>query len=173
VRAFVAVELGEEVRGKLEELQRGLPEGVRRVKPENLHLTLAFLGELDDAKVEEVKNALDSVSATGFELACKGVGAFPSARFVRVVWVGTQNDELKKLHEQVSTTLKPLGFKVDRFSAHVTIGRPKGRVGLADFLKKHEAQEFGSFKVEKIMLKKSTLTPGGPVYEDVFEKRLG
>src|SRR3989338_1382139 len=122
MRAFVAVELGDEVRGKLAQLQLDLPDEVRRVKPENLHLTLSFLGEIDDEKVGLVKGALDSVSTGAFELECKGVGAFPSADFVRVVWAGALGEGLRLLHSQVNYALKSVGFKEERFSPHITIG---------------------------------------------------
>ncbi len=173
MRAFVAVELNDEVRNKLANLQRDLPGEVRKVKPENLHITLQFLGEIDDAKVEQVKKALGSINTAPFEVQCRGIGAFPSEKFVRVVWAGAESTELEALYKQVHEALKPLGFIEDRFSAHITIGRPKTRVDLQPFLAKHAQTEFGSFKVERVVLMKSMLQPGGPNYEVVYEKRLG
>ena len=175
MRAFVAVELNEEVKGKIAALQADLPSGIKRVEPANLHLTLAFLGEIDDVKAEEVATALDAVSAIPFEAKCLGVGVFPSMNFVRVVWVGIREGAhaLSLLHAHTSDALAPLGFKKDEFSPHITIGRPKARVDVREFIRRHEDDEFGSFLVDKLVLKKSTLTPQGPIYETVHEKRLG
>ena len=175
MRAFVAVELNEEVRGKIAALQVDLPSGIKHVEPANLHLTLAFLGEIDEVKAEEVKAALDTISAIPFEAKCLGVGVFPSMNFVRVVWVGIREGAhaLNLLHTHTSDALAPLGFKKDEFSPHITIGRPKARVDVRAFVRKHEDDEFGLFLVDKLVLKKSTLTPEGPIYENVHVRRLG
>ena len=175
MRAFVAVELNDAVRGKIAALQAGLPAGIKPVERENLHLTLAFLGEIDEVKAEEVKAALDAISAIPFEAKCLGVGVFPSMNFVRVVWVGIREGAhaLSLLHASSSYALAPLGFKKEEFSPHITIGRPKARVDVRMFVRQHEDDEFGAFLVDRLVLKKSTLTPAGPIYESVHEKRLG
>ncbi len=175
MRAFVAVELNEEVRGRISDLQAGLPAGMKPVESDNLHITLAFLGEIDEAKVENVKASLDAISALPFEASCRGVGVFPSMNFVRVVWVGIHQGQeaLRLLHMCTSSALAPLGFKKDEFSPHITIGRPKARVDVRAFVRRHEDDEFGTFLVDKLVLKKSTLTPEGPVYESMHQKRLG
>jgi len=173
MRAFVAVEVGENARQKIAELQAQLPSGIKRVEPENLHMTLAFLGEIDDGMAEKVKAALADVHASSFAVICSGVGVFPSASFVRVVWVGAESTEMKELHQAVWNALAPLGFKPEKFSPHITIGRPKEKVEVKPFLQKHAVDALGSFEATELKLKKSTLTPKGPVYEDVCVKKLG
>ncbi|VVC03131.1 RNA 2',3'-cyclic phosphodiesterase [Candidatus Burarchaeum australiense] len=173
MRAFVAVETGEDVRQKIAALEQGLPAGIRQVEAANLHMTLAFLGEIDETKAELVKDALEGISAVPFEVKCRGVGVFPSMSFVRVVWVGALSEGLRHLHAQIGSALEPLGFKKEEFSPHITIGIPKSRVDLHPFVRAHEDDDFGSFVVDRLILKKSTLTPAGPVYENVHVKRLG
>jgi 2'-5' RNA ligase len=172
VRAFVAVEVGEEVSKRIEELQRELPPVVKRVDVRNLHMTLAFLGNAGEKKIAMVKDSLASISAKPFEVKCRGVGVFPSEQMIRVVWVGAESSELRLLHSQVGYSLEKAGFKKEDYSPHLTIGRPSGKMDLSEFLRKHADEDFGSFTVDRVKLKKSTLTPKGPIYEDIFEKIL-
>lgn len=173
MRAFVAVEIGENVKAKLAELQKELPPGIKRVEPENMHMTLAFLSDIDDAMAGKVEAALASVYVVPFSVICCGVGVFPSEDFVRVVWAGTGTGEMEVLHDQVGVALAPLGFKPDKFSPHITIGRLKAKADVGAFLQKHAGEDFGTFEVAELKLKKSMLLPKGPVYSDIFVKKLG
>lgn len=173
IRCFVAVDLPEEIREKVGRLQSGIAtEGLRQVRPELVHVTIKFLGDVPEGKVDRVKEALSAVRAAPFTARVAGMGAFPG-RSVRVVWLGLEGD-FSPLYSKVEAATKSLGFPPDErgFTPHVTIGR----VGRPDagtsreLLAKIGSQstvDLGSFMVEEFCLKKSTLTPGGPIYEDL------
>lgn len=177
MRAFIAVELSEEVRENLQAFQKALDfEGVKLVEPENLHITLFFLGEIDERTAAKVIEAMEKVSVPPFTLSCSGAGVFPNPNFIRVVWAGCENEQLKKIYEQLAPEMRKLRYKPEPFHAHVTVARvkdPKAKENVRAALAKFEGMDFGSCKIDRVVLKKSTLTPTGPVYEDVFEKRLG
>jgi len=176
MRAFVAIETSAELRDKMAELQKQLAvEGVKLVEKGNLHLTLHFLGEIDEHMKERVIQAMNKVDCKSFELACKGVGAFPSNNYMRVIWVAAEAPELRKIHEQLGGELAKLGFKKEDFSPHITLARVKflkEKAKLTEFLEKNAETEIGECIVDRVILKKSTLTPKGPIYENVHEKKL-
>lgn len=176
MRAFVAVEVSEELREKMAELQKQLSlEGVKLVEKENLHLTLFFLGEIDESMREKVVKAMDKLTCNKFEMSCEVVGAFPSNNYIRVIWVGAEAPELKQIYDQLGTEFARLGFKQEQFSPHITLARVKflkDKEKLVEFLEENEQVELGECKVEGVFLKKSTLTPKGPIYETVYEKKL-
>jgi len=173
MRCFVAVELPSLMREEIGRLQsRIATNGLRLVKPELVHVTIKFLGEVPEEKVGAVAEALGRVKAAPFSVQVKGMGAFPG-RTVRVVWLGLTGN-FQELYLLVEQALKPLGFAPEArgFSPHVTLGRVarpneemNRRLGarIADF----SSSDLGSFTVDRFYLKKSTLTPGGPIYEDL------
>ncbi|MEM3399878.1 MAG: RNA 2',3'-cyclic phosphodiesterase [Candidatus Micrarchaeia archaeon] len=167
MRCFIAVEPDSEITDKLELLQKDLPKGVRPVEKENMHVTLLFLGEVDDDKVREISGFVSSISVD-FRMICAGVGAFPKPSFPRVVWAGVEAVELHSLHEEIC---KYLHVRDDRFHPHITIGRVKQKVNVSDFVKRHERDFFGETQIKKVFLKKSTLTPAGPIYENIAASR--
>jgi len=177
MRLFLAINLPEDVKKRLEDVSRELPGSCKckLVEEGNKHLTLKFLGEVDDGKAEEVIKALGTVKLKPFECSVKGVGVFPNEKFVRVVWAGVDEkkggDEMKELYKAVDAALADFGFKDDkRFHAHATLARVRfveDRQGLAEFLKRHADEEFGEFEVKSFELMQSTLGRGGPEYSVV------
>jgi len=173
MRCFVAVELPSPMREEIGHLQsRIATAGLRLVKSELVHVTIKFLGELPDEDVGPVTEALGRVRFAPFPVRVFGMGAFPG-RAVRVVWLGLTGN-FQELYLNVEEALKPLGFAPDArgFSPHATlarVARPDAemsrRLGarIADFAD----LDLGSFTVDRFYLKKSTLTPGGPIYEDL------
>jgi len=179
--------------------QEQLRQKLKFVNPWQTHQTVKFLGEVPAERVVDVKVALAGVSQSPFEVALRGVGFFPvpplktktgkakaRVKTVRVVWVGIEEgaEELRALQEEVESQLQAAGvdFPPERrgpFSAHVTLCRvkkPLSKDELQAVLRKVaelKAVEVGRTRVEVLKLKKSTLTPKGPVYEDLFVKRLG
>jgi 2'-5' RNA ligase len=176
MRAFIAVEVDEQLREKMSKLQNQLSlDGVKPVEKENLHLTLQFLGEIDESMKEKVAQAMDKLSFKKFEMSCKGVGAFPSRNYMRVVWVGAEAPELKEIYSQLATELVKLGFKQEGFSPHITLARVKflkEKEKIIQFLEENERLELGKCMVEGVFLKRSTLTPKGSIYENVHEMKL-
>lgn len=190
MRAFIAVDLSEEIRTKVKEIQEEfvkLHGGLKFVDAKQAHQTVKFLGNVPEDSVERIKRALAEISQKPFDIDLRGVGFFPAAslekaRNIRVIWIGIEKgvEELKALQEEVESRLNALGFPFEkRFSAHVTLCRvkkPLSRSEIGRVLKRIAELrdvEVGKMLVEEIILKKSTLTPKGPIYEDVYVKRLG
>jgi 2'-5' RNA ligase len=176
MRLFTAVELPGEVRKALHDAGKGIGNDTARIKwveEENIHLTLKFLGEVHEGKAREIKAALESVASGHFNARVTGFGVFPGYDYVRVIWAGLEpRDSFEALHEGIERALSPLGFAHDRrFIPHVTIGRVRSvsdKKALSEALKSLDAAGAGrEFAVDGFRLKKSTLTPKGPVYEDI------
>jgi 2'-5' RNA ligase len=175
VRLFVAVDLPEEIREKIRECQAELKTGKERVtlvNPDQIHLTLKFIGEVDEPTVEKIKEALKKIRFNSYDLEVGNIQA-NSSRRPRVIWCSIRDSgESAELHRQVEEVLEPLGIPREEraFTSHATVARVKSyHPDLDDALKQLKGREFGSCKVERIILKKSTLTPSGPIYEDLME----
>ncbi|KUH32608.1 2'-5' RNA ligase [Thermococcus celericrescens] len=182
MRAFIAIEVSDEVRDNLVKAQERIGSKSAKIKfveRENFHVTLKFLGEIDEVTAEEVKKALAEIAKKHrkHRVRVKGIGVFPNPNYVRVIWAGIENDEgIKAIAKDVEREMRRLGFKKDKdFVAHITIGRVKfvrDKLELAMALKDLANGDFGEFDVEAIELKKSTLTPKGPIYETVARFEL-
>ena len=129
IRTFIAIEIPEKIRHQIAELLAGLKEQggkITWVKPENMHLTLKFLGDTEENSIDTIAGRLAEIVSTfaQFEICIKGVGAFPNLRKPRVFWVGTtdEKDTLKSLANQINQQLSVLGFEQEKrpFSAHLT-----------------------------------------------------
>lgn len=153
---------------------RGRRSALRVVKLDNLHFTLRFLGEIDENRAEPLLEALNwaVADAAPFELELRGLGAFPSVERPSVVWVGVRNAvRLKGLDARVAAAASAAGFgPADRpFHPHLTLARCKARPpeALFDLLREQARTSFGSFRVERVELIASELTPDGPRYRSV------
>lgn len=174
MRCFVAIQVSEEVRRRIVPLQERLSPLLawKPVEFENMHLTLKFLGEVEDSKGEEIMARLRSAcSGFGhFELSFKGIGVFPSLGYIRVIWVGVDqgHESLVSLSKAIDSELATLGFPREKdFVPHLTIGRVKSvtrKRELVSVIEGLKAEEFGKTKVESVELMKSTLTTRGPIY---------
>lgn len=173
MRAFVAVEiLNEDLIKKISQFQSLIKIKAKPVEPNNLHFTLQFLGEVSKEVSEKVGNALSSIEFSSFKVRFKGIGVFPKPKFPRVIWVGTENDDGRKLvnlSKKVNEVLEPLGFKSDKpFSPHVTVFRIKNKLGdITEELEKYQSHDFGVQEVNCIKFKQSVLHQSGPVYSDL------
>ncbi|NQV09284.1 RNA 2',3'-cyclic phosphodiesterase [Candidatus Woesearchaeota archaeon] len=169
MRTFIAVEVPEELKKYFVGLQKRLEEDAKIAFSKDFHLTLKFLGEIHEDKVEKVKNVLKEVEFEGFKLKTSEIGVFPNEDYVRVVWVGLEpGDKIKELQRLVDDKLKD--FPNDhKFHPHITLGRVKfipDKNKFKETLKSLKIQE-KEFEVKDFRLKKSILTPEGPVYEDL------
>jgi 2'-5' RNA ligase len=180
VRSFLAFDIdSEEVTRKLARMQKFSAEtgaDLKLVEPENIHVTLRFLGDINLNMVERVFAVMKRVEFSPFDIHLVGLGVFPSLNFPRVLWAGIAQgaDELKNVASQLETGLRDLGFAPDSkgFSPHLTIARVRSgrnKVQLADFVKKNDNYDFGSINANCLRLKKSVLSPRGPTYSTLKE----
>jgi len=180
MRCFIAIELPEGVKSALEGLQEEFKKcgvDVRWVKPENIHLTLKFLGNIDEKKVKEIVKRIERVcdKYESFSLEARGVGVFPSLHAPRVLWAGIKgNSPLKWLQSDVEDEMASMGFKREdrEFTPHLTIGRFKSftdKKELANKIELHKDNSFGWINVKAIVLMKSDLRPSGAEYTRIAE----
>jgi 2'-5' RNA ligase len=173
MRTFVAVEISNEsTLNAIAKLQSELKIKAKPVSKENMHFTLLFLGEISDDMAPKIMEVLSSVSFNPIEMKLIDVGAFPSPRSPRVVWIGVDKDAAKNLVElalQVEEKLRPLGFRSDKpFKPHLTIFRIKDRMNdISHELNKFRSVEVGHETISELKFKKSILTPTGPIYSDL------
>ncbi|MEM3784980.1 MAG: RNA 2',3'-cyclic phosphodiesterase [Candidatus Bathyarchaeia archaeon] len=180
IRSFIAFDLENPVvKDKILEIQRALAKtgaDLKLVEPENIHITLRFLGNISLSMVEKIFGEMKKVQFSSFDIKICGLGAFPNVRYPRVVWAGiTQGaEQLQNIFNQLEPQLRRLGFKPNPkgFSPHLTIARVKSgrnKAELAKFIGEHSNYEFGVVKAECLRLKRSDLTPKGPVYSTLRE----
>lgn len=183
IRTFVAVEYHDEyLHSRFEGAQGRLKEtgaSIKLVDVENIHITLKFLGDIEDYQVEEVSQVIRDITFEPFEFTVEGVGVFPNLKRPKTIWAGISSgvDELVNLFNVVNGGLAKLGFEREnrRFHPHLTIARVRGgqnRDSLVDALLGLEEMEFGKVQVDRIYLKKSVLTPRGPIYSMLAESTL-
>ncbi|GAB4340188.1 MAG: RNA 2',3'-cyclic phosphodiesterase [Desulfobulbaceae bacterium] len=164
-RLFVAIDLPEEIKERLTPLCCGLP-GARWVAPEQLHLTLRFIGDVDSTVFRDVREALAGVRSDGFRLRLEGMGFFPPRGKPRVVWVGVpRSDQLLRLRNRVESALVAAGLEPEgrKYAPHITLARlkntPAGKVG--DFLARNGLFMTGEFPVTAFFLYSSVLNTKG------------
>lgn len=174
MRLFVALELTEEVRAAVRALIARLePAGadLRWVRPEGMHLTLKFIGEVPEEKLAPLQAALGAVvSAAPVALNFHGLGYFPNERAPRVLWVGAQaSANLAPLAADLEAALEPLGIAREKrpFSPHLTLGRfrsSKGLPRLQEEIARLPGLDFGRVETRELALYQSRLAPGGAQY---------
>lgn len=181
VRAFLAIDLDDDLKPKINKIIKEFKQidtRIKYVELANLHLTLKFFGDIDTNGLNLLEQAIANVLAdfNAFNINIKGCGAFPNNNHIKVIWVGIDDDSIiRDLHDKLDKEFVRLGFDKDRkFSTHLTIGRmksAKNKDKVKSVIEEFEDVEIGEMEVSKISLKKSTLTPQGPIYEDltVFE----
>ncbi len=180
-RAFIAADLGTlpAVAAFAQELQEASP-GLKVVSPDHLHLTLKFLGDTEEGLVPELMAVIRAACAgvPSVDLQVRGAGAFPSFSRMSVLWLGIEGAEpLARIAGALDRALEPLGYAMERrpWAAHLTLARVKGGHGLErarSLLETQRTASFGNVRVDEVRLKKSVLTPQGPVYSTVEAVRL-
>ncbi|QKQ99422.1 RNA 2',3'-cyclic phosphodiesterase [Metallosphaera tengchongensis] len=150
---------------------------IKLVEPQNVHVTLAFLGEVPEGKVGLVKESLEELSFSPFKMAFRGMGAFPSISRPRVVWIGITegSNEIRRMRNSLvkSLSMRRVRVEEEQFVPHVTLGRikgPRGVQNLALLVEQMSDRDFGEQEVREVVLFKSTLTPKGPIYEEVHRR---
>jgi len=173
MRTFISIELPREIKKKIMEVQNNLPEFKgKKTEFKNLHLTLKFLGEIDEEKIEEIRKRLRKLKFNKFQVELSGLGVF-SEKFIRIIWVHLNWAE--KLQKIIDENLENLFKKEKRFMSHVTIARVKNIKNKKKFieeLKKIKIEE-EKFDVNKFYLMKSELSEEGAIYKILEAFELG
>jgi 2'-5' RNA ligase len=177
MRAFIAVDLPDSIHSALAQKQAALQHAcpdARWTRPEGIHLTLKFLGQITDAQVAQVTDALATVGRfEAFSVGVKGYGFFPDARRPRVFWVGLEAPRgLSELAAHVEASMELLGFPREQraFTPHLTLARfqvPRPQPALQELLSQQGELDLGRFEVSEFFLFESKLSPRGAEYRKV------
>ncbi|HJQ59490.1 MAG TPA: RNA 2',3'-cyclic phosphodiesterase [Vineibacter sp.] len=178
-RLFVALPLPDDVADDLAALQEGIPDA-SWVPAENMHLTLAFIGEVNGGAQRDITEALATIDGPVFDLEVAGVDHFVEGRTPKVLYAAVVVTEaLQRLQEKVTSVLRGEGVRLDRrkFRPHVTLARfgRRAEMGhhIAQFVASNNLRRFGPFEVDCFRLYSSLKRPGGPVYTVEAEYPLG
>jgi RNA 2',3'-cyclic 3'-phosphodiesterase len=180
MRLFIAIELPDGIRDALARVQSELKaatHSARWVAAESIHITLKFLGEVQEGKIADIHAAVTGLTWKPFTITVRGVGFFPGTRSPRIFWAGMESPTMQELAAQVDSKMEPLGFEKEKraFRPHITLARAKDTridaslVTAATHFKDHD---FGSFFVDRMFLFRSTLRPSGAVHEKLREYLL-
>lgn len=183
-RIFIAIDLSEEARSLAAEYIQDLRDAFPRLRvgwerPEKLHLTLKFLGDISDAQLEGVENAVAAAAheSPHFRLRLEATGVFPSARKARILWLGlTERDNtLREIFNRLEEELETIGFPKDprKFSPHLTIARLREPASSKRLVDLHLTSHFEpvEFEVRELVVYESVLSPKGSVYRTVSKAR--
>lgn len=180
IRTFLAFDIEDQtVIRKLTQVQGMLGNtraDLKLVKPQNIHLTIRFLGDIQQSMVDAIYEEMKQIVFSSFTVELAGLGAFPKLSYPRVIWAGIRKgaDELTDVFRQLEPRLRGLRFKPDNkgFSPHLTIARVRtgrNKAMLAERIRELENTEFGTVKADCLKLKQSDLTPRGPIYTTLRE----
>ncbi len=184
VRLFIALELSKLQKKEVGEFQKNVKrhlDNARWVKPDNIHLTLKFLGETEADKVEPIKEAIDEVCPgfKPFTIRYGESGVFPSERKARVLWVGIKEgyDSVCNLAGKIEEEMAGLGYKKEKrsFHPHLTIGRLRQatpEINIKKFLSEGKSFVSSDVIIKKVILFESSLTRSGAIYRPLYGKEL-
>ena len=183
MRTFLSYDIeGQAVISKIGSFQNELLStggDLKLVRPEILHFTVRFLGEINEGEKEKIVQALEGkFPPLELEVHFEGIGTFPSESKISVIWIGSSEESSKKLESTAKEINRLLEKEIDtlpkenleRFNPHVTIARVKSgknKPRLVEFIQAHKNEDFGSAKIGSLRLKLSELTPEGPKYQDL------
>lgn len=182
MRTFIAIELPAEVKTILSNIQAELKQAhsdVKWVKPENIHLTLKFLGEIEQDLIKKIRSILEGIAQenASFSLYLSKLGAFPKLQYPRVIWISVTNDQtVINIAQDLEKEMLKIGLPAESrpFSTHITLGRVRSGLNRKALVEKLESINKNidppgpKFKVLSLTLLKSTLTPQGPIYEVIL-----
>jgi 2'-5' RNA ligase len=182
MRLFISIDLNDEIRSRIDKIESEMASknvDVRFVEPKNIHITLKFLGEVGEDGVNNIVNKVSECvkHVKQFKLGIEGFGYFGTPKHVKILWIDVKEgrEELIKLIESLNKRLEHIRRENHKPSPHITIGRVssgRNREALLDETERLKHVKLGELNVNEIVLKKSTLTSSGPVYEDVKVFRL-
>lgn len=188
MRAFIAIELPKEIKTILTKTQEKLKSSeadIKWVEPENIHLTLKFLGEINEEQLNKITKIITNIASSKepFHINLSCIGAFPDIKYPRVIWAGSDKSEfeLKTIVKELENKIQKIGIPKEgrAFSSHITLGRVRSGLNKDKLKQKLEelskvaiAGETAEFEANKITLFKSTITSKGPVYEAIHRASL-
>jgi 2'-5' RNA ligase len=169
IRLFVGLALPEDIVDRLGDLAEGL-SGARWIAPENLHMTLRFIGSVDNREASDIDEALSRVSVPAFSLHLKGLGFFGKASKPHNLWIGAEPEPtLTRLQAKVERALQMSGCEAEgrKFKPHITLARFKNGVPkrFQEYLSRHALADLPPFTVSEFLLYSSFLTPAGSLYQ--------
>jgi len=175
MRVFVAIDLPEHVKAEIfheeENLRKqGYLIGTFTAR-ENFHLTLKFLGDIPEEKIEEVKKKLSEVKFKKFDAKIGKIGFFPNENFIKIIWAGFESADVEEFQKKIEEKLKEFPSAFEKFSSHITLARVKGtkkRKELKQHLEKINFRKL-DFEVKEFVLMKSEVRQEGPTYK-ILEK---
>ncbi|HZS46694.1 MAG TPA: RNA 2',3'-cyclic phosphodiesterase [Blastocatellia bacterium] len=184
VRAFIAIEIPSSIKKNLADVQSHLKTAgadVSWTKPDNLHLTLKFLGEISDSQITIVRSAVNKIceKVSAFELEIGDIGVFPNPRRPRIIWAGVSGDlnAVLAIQSTIDSELVSSGFATDAhpFNPHLTLGRIKTPKRTRELLALADVFEIpkNNFRVDRIIVMRSQLNPTGSIYTPIEICRFG
>ena len=169
MRLFIAIDF-DELKEYFIELQKLLPKNAKLSYTKTFHLTLKFLGEVQPNNADKIISVLKNIKFEHFSVFLDSIGIFPTENYIRVVWIGLNPEErVLELQNKIDESLKLLFKKEKDFKAHITLARvkyPEDKKSFVEQLKKIKVEN-KKIEIKKFRLMKSTLTPKGPIYEDL------
>ena len=184
IRAFIAIPLDPKIQHSIERMQDHLKKSnndIKWVKPENIHITLKFLGDIDTKQINSIKQILSNCThnTRPFKVELSQLGAFPNIDRPRTLWVGLKDSKqrLNQISMSLEKTLGKIGFQTDQkpFSSHITIGRirsSKNIDALSKSMSSYQISENCTQTISKIILFQSTLCSEGPIYQSLHQIKL-
>lgn len=176
-RLFICIWIPEHIKENIyrfEELLKTLPMKAKFVEKENLHLTLTFLGNVRENKIDEIKIKLDKLANFGrFHVKLSGLKVIPSENYIRVIGIDVV-DEKNKLIDLIKYVGENIGgsFHEKTKMTLCRVKNIKNKIEIKKFIESNKNVNFGEFIVDKVSLVKSTLTKNGPIYENIYEIKL-
>jgi RNA 2',3'-cyclic 3'-phosphodiesterase len=181
IRTFIAVDItSTPVMLEFAEAIRKTGADVKLVEPQNIHITLKFLGDTDEQLLPDLEEIIhDAVTGVKpFTIQLQGTGVFPNRDYLKVLWVGIQaGEEMETIGSRIEEACAELGFKKERraFSPHLTIGRvrtARNKLQLLEVVDKYKDTLFATEEVKAVVLKRSVLSPKGPTYSTLISVPL-
>ena len=178
MRIFIAIELPKEIKKELLKMQGNFQQiRAKWVRPEHMHLTLVFLGDVDESRIMEIQDICHKVAKEfePFEIELSGLGAFPDLWRAHTLWIGIKNSvALNQLQKSLSEELKNNSFQVENrpFIPHLTLARFKKRLNLKNAINKFAKANLGKIKVAEFIVFESKLLPQGPKHKIIKNIKL-